>query len=438
MRKKIRIGLSIHLVPLGLLALCSLSPAGADLLAGAAKVSITPNPAETAYTLGGYVTTGRLTKNASGIHDTCYARAIALSDGKSKCAVVSLDLCFLPANVKAAVSSRITETGIPDSGLFLSATHTHSSLDPLMLHSGNAGHQSALPSFDPKLLDLMAERIAQAVKEAAGKLKPARMGSGQSSALGLNRNRRGENVTDDEMTAIRIEDPDGKPIAAVFNYAAHPVYYGADMLQVSGDWCGSFQRVMEARIPGAVCLFLNGAEGDASPNGSDEGTPAEKIEIYAAKLAGKAAALYDSVKPGAATDLTAWTHKIELPPVSPHPFFLLAAGQLKATREQAIALVENMMPRACEVSFLRMGDCVLVGLPGEPTASVGLAVKSLLRESGVKHPAVAALTNGWLGYLVTQEQYKAGKYEPTMSFYGPTIGDAMVKGVKSGFAARPR
>ena len=54
------------------------------------------------------------------------------------------------------------------------------------------------------------------------------------------------------------------------------------------------------------------------------------------------------------------------------------------------------------------------------------------RAKGVKHPAIVALTNGWLGYLVTETQYKAGKYEPTMSFYGPTIGAKILAGIKSG------
>ncbi len=415
--------------------ICLSAPARADLLAGASRVSVTPDPKEFSYPLGGYVAPERLTKKASGIHDTCYARALVLSHGTAKLAVVSVELCFLPANVKDAVASRVAATGIPASGLFLAATHTHSALDPLVLHSGNTGHQSTLPVFDPKILEWVADRIAQSITEANARLKPGRVGSGQADQIGLNRNRRGENVTDDQMTAVKVLDSDGKVIAAVFNYAAHPVYYGDKMLEVSGDWSGSFQRVMEARIPGAVCLFLNGAEGDASPHGSDAGTPAEKIEIYAAKLSDKAKALYDSVEMESAPILRAWAHSVDLPAVTPHPFFLLASAQLKATREQAIELVDRMMPRKCEISFVRIGDVVLAGLPGEPTTPIGLAVKALLRDSGITRAAVVALTNGWLGYIVTADQYKAGKYEPTMSFYGSTIGEVILEGIKSGVRA---
>jgi len=402
------------------------------LRAGAARVSITPDPKAMPYPLGGYVAPERLTNKATGVHDTCYARALVLSDGSTKCALVSLDLCFLPANVRDAVVSRIAATGIPASGLFLSATHTHSALDPLVLHSGNTGPSGALPQYDPKLHDWIADRVAQAITEANGRLRPARIGSGQSQGLGLNRNRRGERLTDDEMTALKVTNTEGKPLAAVFIYAAHPVYFGANMLEVSGDWSGAFARQMEAVLPDAVVLFLNGAEGDASPNGADEGTPAEKIAVYAAKIGEKARRLYDGLTTAPDAKLAAWTQETELPERKAHPLFLLAAAQLKATPNQARDLVNRMMPSRCEVSFLRAGDALLIGLPGEPTAAVGLAAKTLAREKGVRHPAVTALTNGWLGYLLTAEQYQAGKYEATMSFYGEQIGARLLDGVRAG------
>lgn len=426
--------LRFSLSPLLLLCFCGLlSPAArADLQAGAAKVSITPDPKTMPYTLGGYVTPERLSEKATGIHDTCYARALVLANGKTKCALVSLDLCFLPANLKEAVVGRIATTGTPASGVFLAATHTHSAPDPLLLHSGNTATGSALPSYDPKLLEWFADRIAQAITEAHGRLRPARVGSGQMQGLGLNRNRRGEKLTDDEMTLLKVTDSDGKPLAAVFNYAAHPVYYGAEMMEVSGDWSGAFQRQMEAVLPESVVLFLNGAEGDASPNGADDGTPAEKIDTYSAKLTEKARALYTATNVCEKDNLAAWMQTVQLPERRPHPFFLLAASRFQANAEQARALVNRMMPEQGELSFLRVGDALFIGMPGEPTAAVGLAAKALAKEKGIPHPAVVALTNGWLGYLVTAEQYRAGKYEASMSFYGEEIGARMLEGVRAG------
>jgi hypothetical protein len=357
---------------------------------------------------------------------------LVLENNGTKCALVSLDLCFLPANVKDAVVSRLGPTAIPASAIFLSATHSHSAPDPLLMHSGNRGPAGELPQFDQAVLDFTSDRIAQAITEANAKLAPARAGSGQKSGLGLNRNRRGEKITDDEMTALKVTDPSGNTIAAVIDYAAHPVYYGAEMMEVSGDWVGCFEREMEAVTPGAVVLFINGAEGDASPNGSDAGTNSEKVQIYAAKLMEPTRALLSSITTEPNPKLAAWVQSSDLPARSPHPLFLLAAASLKATPEQAKAFVNQLMPEKVDVCFLRIGDALFICVPGEPTAPVGLAAKEMARNKGVKHPAIVALTNGWIGYLVTSEQYKAGKYEPTMSFYGPGIGEAILIGIRAG------
>ncbi|MEP6755943.1 MAG: neutral/alkaline non-lysosomal ceramidase N-terminal domain-containing protein [Chthonomonadales bacterium] len=421
-----------NLLAVVVFALCSLQVAHADLLAGAARTSITPDQKLFQYQLGGYVAKERTGHNSTGVHDTCYARALVLANGSTRVAIVSLDLCFMPANVKTAVLQRIGASKVPADCVFLSATHTHSAPDPLALHSGNTGKAGDLSTFNPKLLDWMADQIGAAINEAASKLQPAKAGSAQRGGIGLNRNRRGEKITDDEMTALRIVDATNKPIACMVNYAAHPVYFGANMMEVSGDWSGSFARVLEAKEPGSVALFLNGAEGDASANGSDDGMPAEKIVTFATKLGQAATSLLNSITPESDVAISGWTHTVQLPPRKPHPFFLLAGAAMRATPAQVKELVDHSMPTTCELSFVRIGNLTLMGFPGEPTAPVGLAAKAMARDAGIKNPAVVALTNGWLGYLVTAEQYKAGKYEPTMSFYGETIGATMLEGVKVG------
>src|SRR5262249_25731854 len=125
------------------LCLCG-SKSHAELKAGAARVSITPDPKAMPYPLGGYVSPPRLGHNATGIHDACAAPALVLSDGTTKCAVVSLALCFLPASVREAVAARLGGTGL-SAALFLAATHTHSGPDPLVLHRANTGPSGALP-----------------------------------------------------------------------------------------------------------------------------------------------------------------------------------------------------------------------------------------------------------------------------------------------------
>jgi hypothetical protein len=343
-------------------------------------------------------------------------------------------------NVRSAVLERLKGTGFDAAHVFLSATHTHSAPEPLLLHDGNTRDAVlpatlVFPQYDAKLCDWFADRIAQSIREAEANRRPARIGSGQAHPIGMNRNRRGETVTDDEMTVLKVVSAEDKPIAALVVYAAHPTYYGAGMFEVSGDWAGAFAQTMETSLPGAVVLFLNGAEGDASPSGADEGTPAERIAVYAARLAAKAKRLFDRVTVQKAVTLCGWVQTVVLPERQPHPLFLLAASQFKATSVQAKELVRRLMPVECDLTFAQVGELLFLGFPGEPTAPLGLAAKALAREKGFPHPAVVALTNGWLGYLVTDAQYRAGKYEPTMSFYGAGIGAVMLRAVKEGLVS---
>ncbi len=404
----------------------------AELMAGAAKVSITPDQKVFSYQLGGYVSPDRTGHNAVGVHDNCYSRALVLSDGKTKVAIVSLDLCFMPANVKTSVLQHLNGTGISTEGLFLSATHTHSAPDPLAFHSANNMPAGKLSSYDEKLTNWVAEKIAESIQTANSSLKPARAGAAQLDKVGLNRNRRGEMITDDQMTVLKVTDTSGKTVAAILNYAAHPVYFGSEMLQVSGDWAGAYENQIESLNPGAVALFLNGAEGDASANGADVGTSAERITTFSTKMASTTRRLLDTVAMKDDVSIKAWIQETPMPPQKPHPSFILASFLMKATPDQTKDLINRVMPAKIDVCYIQIGDLLLMGVPGEPTTPIGLAAKGAARAKGIKYPAIVALTNGWIGYIVTPEQYKAGKYEPTMSFYGDQVGVKVLEGVRAG------
>ena len=76
---------------------------------------------------------------------------------------------------------------------------------------------------------------------------------------------------------------------------------------------------------------------------------------------------------------------------------------------------------------------VVVGIPGELAAKLGLEVKRRTGEiTGAKHPIIGGLADEWISYILPIEQYNLGKYEASMSFYGPTLSDVIVKGALAG------
>ena len=185
-----------------------------------------------------------------------------------------------------------------------------------------------------------------------------------------------------------------------------------------------------------MCLFLNGAEGDASPNGVDDVPPDAKVSTFGHRMGKRA--LEQLALNAAPTDapLAMWTQTVTLPPRKPNALFFLAAAQMGATMPQAKDLVNALMPTTTEINFVRIGDLLLMGFPCEPTGDIGMAAKALARQSGVKVPAVVALVNDWLAYCLTPPQYKAGKYEAVMSFYGDQFGPTLLEGVKNGLLAQ--
>ncbi len=457
--------------------LCAASPiVKAQIQAGAARVSITPDVKASAIPLGGYA--ARRGAPSSGVHDPVYARALVLSSGATKAALVSLDLCFLPANVKAEVAKRLVlngATGLDAAHLFLSATHTHCAPDPLAMHSGNTFTKlKGWTPFDPALLAFTADRIAQSIIEADKARVPVTLSSAEQDEPGANRNRRNDPVVDPALTVLRVQNTaTGGTLACVVDFAAHPTLYDDKMMQVSADWPGVMCAEVEkkytaANNPAPVCLFLNGAEGDASPNGVDAvKTGEEKVTAYGQRMSKLALAALDTAgspsKDGAAAGeqpntesgkippesqavtssgklledqtLAMWTQAVILPPRKPNGLYLLAAMQLGATMPEARDLVNALMPTQTQITFLRAGGLLMIGFPCEPSGEIGLAAKKMAREAGCKLPAVVALTNDWLAYCLTPEQYKAGKYEAVMSFYGEPFGPAMLAGVKAGLAA---
>ena len=71
---------------------------------------------------------------------------------------------------------------------------------------------------------------------------------------------------------------------------------------------------------------------------------------------------------------------------------------------------------AIPTTAVRIGDFIFVASPLEMFNEIGKTIKS---STHVKYPYIMGYCNGYLGYLVTQESYSEGGYEPTVSHFAP-------------------
>ena len=250
----------------------------AELKAGVAKVEITP---PVGYAMWGYGS--RHDQPSEGVLDALHARALVLAAGPEKIALVSLDLGRAPPRQStAAIRAKVKDAGIEH--IFLVASHTH---------HGPVLELEGWPDPKKPYVHELEQKLADLIFEANKALKPARLGI-TSKEVPFNRNRhskRDDKPVDRELLVLRVEAPDGKPIAHAVNFAAHPTMTSEKVRKFSADYPGALAALVEKET-GAPCLFLQGAAGDLSTNPGENAGP----EKFGQALGREALALAKTIR----------------------------------------------------------------------------------------------------------------------------------------------
>lgn len=396
-----------------------------NITANAAVADITP-PIEMKYALGGYGK--RMSKPAEGIHDPIMAKALALKKGSEKYLIITIDILGLPSNFKTDLLERIGKDGWKDRNLTLLPSHSHGSLEMASLNSKNVFGVPQIGIFQPELLAFLLDKMEKLVSDADKNYRNVKIGTGSAKFDGLNRNRRGDKIIDNELTVTRIDLVNGQPLAVLVNWTAHPTFIGDTEMLLSAEWPGYLQTEMENAIgKGVAVMYYNGAEGDQSPVYDSTTDPYQKIQIYGKMIAEKALSVYNTIQPAAVSELAYNYETIDLPEQVAHPDFMKTGGTEYGLNEETAGIIMKAMgPERVGMGSVRIGDFVLVGIPGEMTAELGIAVKESLKNSRIKHVAIGGLANEWISYILAEDKYiKGGGYESSVSFYGPKLGEIM-------------
>jgi hypothetical protein len=413
------------------IAVQALAADSSALQGGAAKVDLTP-PLEMKAALGGYG--ARMSKPAAGVHDKVWAKALVLAQGDRKFALVTADALAFPPQFKSAVMERLASEGWTSNQVMLLPSHTHTSFDMMALHPGNKFGIPQVGVFHQELFEHTAEKLAAVIREAGRTLQPVVAGTTTVSVSNRNRNRRaGQTNHDAELTATRVDTTDGKPLATLVNWTAHPTFMDEEDMLFSGDWPGHLQRTVEALIGrGVVAMFYNGAEGDQSPTPPAEaGSRWESAERYGRDLGIEAWRAWERIQPRQVRHFSFRSETIQLPKTTWHPDFMKTGGAEYGLNETMMrTFLDALQPAHTHSSCLRLDDWVVLGVPGEMAAQLGMELKAKARElTGAKCPSIGGLADEWVSYILPVEEYRKGGYEASVSFYGETLGNTMVEGV---------
>ncbi len=246
---------------LAVLTIVDSSVAGStDFQVGAAGTDITPPPGIPMWGYG-----ARHEKPAEGTLDPLMAKAVVISAGDDKVALVGIDIGRGPTE---AMMQTIRHEIADKAGIrhvLITGSHTHHGPVIELVDEPGLG-QGKFPvaiEYSQKLPHLLIEAILDADKAR----KPAKLAVAIEKVT-LNRNRhtkREPRVTDPELAVIRFDDLEGKPIAVLVNFAAHPVMTDEKLLKYSADYPGFLKNKVESELS-ATCVFMQGASGDMSPN----------------------------------------------------------------------------------------------------------------------------------------------------------------------------
>jgi neutral ceramidase len=411
---------------------------GAEMSAAVARVDLTP-PLEMKSPLGGYG--ARMNAPAIGVHDRIFAKALLLTDGQRRFVLVTCDMLGLAPPVKQEIVKRLADDGWTSNQLMLLPSHSHASIE---MHAINPNNIFALPQVgihDPKLYEFTVNNFVDLIRRVSAlKPVPVKVGTESVQIPGWNRNRRDDStLTDNELTITRVDTLEDKPLAVLVNYTAHPTFMTEKEMMFSGGWPGALQRTMESLIgDDATVMYYNGAEGDQAPStrpGSGN-SRWEKAARYGLDLGIETAKHWKSIPTQRNVAFGYHLQTIDLPERSWHPDFMSTGGKEYGLTEE---LLTNMLPRLSPAQTtsgsLRLGQLVVIGIPGEMAAGLGLHVKARAREIlGAEHPVIGGLANEWVSYILSEEAYQKGRYEASVSFYGEKLGPSIVQGALAGVA----
>lgn len=272
---------------LALLTLVSSVTYGETFNVGFAKQNITPARATPMWGYG-----DRHNALSSGVLDKLWAKAVVIDVGHEKLALVGLDLGRSPRDDQMERIRQAVEEQAGVGLVMISGSHTHHG--PVIELVDEIGKGKDMYDDAVAYAAELELKIIDAIVQAAANAQPAKIGWG-SKVVPMNRNRHSKiepKPTDSELGVIRFDSLEGKPLAVVVNYAAHPTMLPSSDLRFSAEWPGHMETAVEAEL-GAPCVFMQGAAGDMSVRTTEE---TNTIETFGQAMAAQVVAVSATIE----------------------------------------------------------------------------------------------------------------------------------------------
>ena len=189
---------------------------------------------------------------AEGVCDDLYSKALIFEKGDVKAVLIALDLISLPYEIVIKTRELIEQQmGIPKEHVMMTATHLHAGpqMNPLFWEAVGGLPKQKSEAY----VKALPEMIVESVRLADDKLQTVRVSTGTVQEHGVNHNRRflmkdgtfrmnpgrlnPNNVrsagpVDPDLSVIKFESLDAKPVAILANFALHVAVVGGIVLRL--------------------------------------------------------------------------------------------------------------------------------------------------------------------------------------------------------------
>ncbi|MCE9582394.1 MAG: hypothetical protein K8T20_07865 [Planctomycetes bacterium] len=425
-------------------------PARAELRASASAIDITPDTKTSKVWMAGF----SMNRRATGVHDPIRSRALFVTDGKTRVAIVVLDVVgFMRPHVEK-VRAKIGEAA---DYVLVASTHNHEGPDAM----GIWGPTPFVSGLDPVWIDATIEAIAGQVKALAAETRPVTIRAAQleGPVKDFVCDHRDPVVIDNTLSALQLLAPDGKTVATIVNWACHPETLWSDNTLLTADYPGYLCGRMEERL-GGTALFISGALGGMMTPDPLRDAKGEKLRTHEEAsrvgrgIADLAADALEKAVPAKEPGLSIRTKEILLPCTNPRFQIAMAMGLLSraifnadGTPFTGKLTVKSTTWVKAEVGVLTLGPVQAALVPGElfPELAVGGFDGSkafgadLVKKDNPNPPKVAeapkgpylrdlldapvemivGLANDELGYIVPEYDFQVNAASGTLEPHPP-------------------
>lgn len=347
-----------------------------------------------------------------GIHDSITVKSIVFQMGGVRAAIVSLDLLITPPEVVIRLKDLLPAYGLSIQNTFFTAVHSHCSIGAWS--PGLTGKLFA-GSYQPEVADFIAQAVVESISKAQSNIAAAKIGFAafDASELVYNRLMKEQGTVDPWFRVMKIEKETGE-MALFTTFAAHATTLPSTFMDLSADYPAALSSALLADSLADFAVYGAGAVASHGPDAPEGIDGWDKAEYIAGSLSRQLAQLDFMIQTDYVTSMASGYLPLEL-------------------RKPSFKISENIAARPwvfywlfgdyeSGVSYLKIGDNLLIGTPCDFSGELMAPLDSLARSQG-QNLMVTSFNGGYIGYITKDEWYDLEKYETrTMNWFGPYNG----------------